>query len=483
METKKEKIGTFICIFFISILSYINFITGYFSIDTDNIISLGYNGYAINYFLYDGRVFSALFALIGELTKISLKNLYIFSTICSMAICSISVMLIYKIVYKILKPETKTKKLILILLSYTYIFHFMSINNFEYFENCIMSIAVLIYILAAKKIVIDRKIQLGAILCILATAMYQGTINTFLITAILLLFLKKKTKKEFWKGIRIILVVTLIAAGINVAMVAIARSNIDTIQATRINLDIIKNIGYNLVKLPSLFLDSLCLFPKYLHITFILIELIFIFIYCIQRKDMKYFLNGLFLIGVAYVTCITLSTIYPTCIYDGNGRIFASVGASFCILGIYILCEIDISKDKKQKIFFTTLTIIYFLVIICNTIYMTNKIKEQNRIDERISKQIVEEIEQYQKETGIEIKKFAILYYEDVNRTNKKQSRGINNKSKIQNCIYTDITLKVYTGKVLKYEDFDEKIKTEYFNKDENKMLCIGDKIYIKQSY
>ena len=483
METRKEKLIAFSCIFFISILSYINFITGYFSIDTENIISLGYKGYAINYFLYDGRIFSALFALIGELTNISLKNLYIFSTICSIAISSVSVILLYKIVYKILKPETKIKKFLLILLSYTYIFHFMSINNFEFFENCIMSIGILLYILAAQKIVIERKILLGTILCILATAMYQGTINSFLTTAILFLFLKKKTKKEFWKGIGIILVVTLIAGGINVAMVGIAKSNINTTQATRINLDIIKNIRYNLVKLPNLFLNSLCLFPKYLHITFILIELIFILIYCIRRKDMKHILNALFLIGVAYLSCISLSAIYPTCIYDGNGRIFASVGASFSVLGIYILCNMDIFKDKKQRLFFITLITTYSLVIICNTIYMTNQIKEQNRIDERFSKQMIEEIEQYEKETGVKIKSFAILYYEEANKIDKKQSSGINNKSKIKNCLYTATALKVYTGKELEYEGFDEEVEKEYFSKDENKMLCIGDKLYIKQSY
>lgn len=482
MENRKRRIITFGCIFFVSILTYVNFITGYFSIDTDNIISLGYKGYAINYFLCDGRIFSAMFALIGELTKISLKNLYIISTILSIAISSISVMLIYKIIDNILKPENTIEKLILILLSYTYIFHFMSINDYEYFENCIISIGILLYIISAKKIIIDRKIVLGILLCIIATAMYQGTINTFITTSILFLLIQQKTKKEFWKDIAIVLGVTLISALINALTIWMAKININSTQTMRVDFNIIKNLLYNFSNLPSLIIDSLDLFPAYLHIGFILIMLLSIFIYCIRKKDMNYFFKSLFLVVIAYGSCIALCTIYPTCIYSGNGRIFASVGSSFSALGIFALCSINICEAKRQKVFFTTLIILYFLAIIGNTIYITDKMKEQNKIDERFSNEIVEEIQQYETKTGVEVKRFAILYYEDINGKDKEVLGAISRRSKIQSCLYSDITLKIYTGKELEYEGFEEKIEEEYFNQDENKMMCIGDKLYIKQA-
>ena len=55
LKTKENKI-IFFSVLVLACLVYINFITGYFSIDSSKIINLGYDGYAINYSFWDGRI-------------------------------------------------------------------------------------------------------------------------------------------------------------------------------------------------------------------------------------------------------------------------------------------------------------------------------------------------------------------------------------------------------------------------------------------
>ena len=110
MEEKKEKKIIFGLIFSISLISYISFITGYYSIDANKIIDMNYINYALNYFFVDGRIFSAIFAIIGGIAKISYKGLYVMSTIGTLIVGNITVIKIYQLIVKINKPETRIKK-------------------------------------------------------------------------------------------------------------------------------------------------------------------------------------------------------------------------------------------------------------------------------------------------------------------------------------------------------------------------------------
>lgn len=124
------------------------------------------------------------------------KILYIISFFLSLIIGSIAVIKIYEIISKIQEPNTKLKKIVLLILSYTYIFHFMYIDNLTFIENVIMTIGILLYILAVENIVIKNKLATGIIQCILAVATYQGTISIFLLTAALFLFIKKDITRK-----------------------------------------------------------------------------------------------------------------------------------------------------------------------------------------------------------------------------------------------------------------------------------------------
>ena len=484
MEEKKEKKIIFGLIFSISLISYISFITGYYSIDANKIIDMNYINYALNYFFVDGRIFSAIFAIIGGIAKISYKGMYVMSTIGTLIVGNITVIKIYQLIVKINKPETRIKKIILILLSYTYVFHFMMIDNIVFWENSIMTIGILLYINSAKNIILENKLGIGTIQCILAVAMYQGNINFFITTAFLFLLLNRElSKKEFLKKLTIIFAITFLAGIINVITVCIARANIDTVQSSRVNLNIINNMKYTIKHILFLLFESLDLFPHYWHFLFLMISLILIYIDSVRNNKIARFYNSILLLLIAYGSSLGLSLIYQGCIHEGNGRVFTSIGASFSMLGIYIYCNTNILENNNTKIFYTFLVSIYFIMIIINTMYITKTLKDENKQEEILSKKILENINEYETNTGNKIEKFSIRYEEKEGEKRKKIFVSPTNKSELLIKLYSPNTFKMYTGRKIERQGFEDEIKDKYFQEKEEKMLCIGSRIYIQYVY
>ncbi len=199
----KENIILYFISIIITAISYTAFLKGYYSIDTPKIIQLGYDGYAIAYSFYDGRLIMTLIGLIANIISIGIKQYYILLLIFSIIISSISVIKIYTIVTNIKQPKNKMMKIIVFIAAYTYIFHFMNINNFQFVECIIMSMSILFYILSAEEIILKTNKKMGFIYCLFAILCYQGTINVLISTAILMIIIKdykinKKAIKQFF---------------------------------------------------------------------------------------------------------------------------------------------------------------------------------------------------------------------------------------------------------------------------------------------
>ena len=69
----KKNILLFLGIFIFSMITYIFFITGFQSIDTYKIVTLGLDEYAKSYSLSDGRIFMGILNLIADSVNINLK--------------------------------------------------------------------------------------------------------------------------------------------------------------------------------------------------------------------------------------------------------------------------------------------------------------------------------------------------------------------------------------------------------------------------
>ena len=473
----KKNILLFLGIFIFSMFTYIFFITGFQSIDTYKIVTLGLDEYAKTYSLSDGRIFMGILNLIADSVNIKLEVYYIIVTIIAIAISSISVIKIYNIVKKIDKTEGKIAKNILMIISYLYIFHFMFIDNMQFIENIVMALSILLYIISAEKIILQRKYKIGTILCVLATIAYQGTINVFITTAFLFVLIDNtqdiKTKtKQIIKGLAIV----VISAIIDIILVLIMSQIINSNQTmSRVNINIIENILINLKYMNLLVIKSLYLFFPYIQIVYIFAYIILIYVESIKNRKAT-LIYCIFLITIiSYASCLLMITFFPNSISKLNGRIFGSVGSICSSIALIIFCNRKELRKITKKIFYI-LTISYFILSTLNTFCITSKLKSSNNIDREFGKEIVKEVKKYEYETNKKVEKFAINYIM-LDRENDKitQSRSFKKLG-----LYGRIILEFYTGRYLERIDFDENIKNEYFKNDEEAMKIVDNVIYIQ---
>jgi len=428
------------------------------------------SGYAKNYSLYDGRIFMFIICNIAEVLKISIKSFNQILLSISLIISSICVLKIYEITLQLKETKNKLAKIILFFISYNYIFNFTYIDNMQFSECIIMSISILLFITSSQKIILQNK-KSGLIYCILGVLFYQGTINIFITTSIL--FLLINPKREI-KKIILIGITALISVIADIVMIKIIQIYVTTVQSPRMNYNIINNIKLIISNLSLLINKSLNLYPRYLHIILAIILLTITYIYSIKKNKIYIFYFSVFIIIVCYASCFLLGTIYDGIIHEGNGRVFNSVGAMISAVLIYAYVKTDILKEKIWIRILGIFTITIFGFNIINTFRVTGEYKEGNEIDKEFSLAIFSEIQKYEKETNIEIKKFAIEYiYIDVGQ--KRSCKSMKNLG-----IYNPSVYKIWTNDDIERELFDEEIKEKYFKENEEKMICIGDTIYIQ---
>ena len=192
MKVSKKEIITFSLVFVFSLIIFYQFLEMHYATDTYVLIENGYYKYAINESLLDGRVFMAIIGLIAGVLNIP-NVAYIISTlVIGLFISSISVIVLKNIILKYKPAKNKYYEWLVLLISYITIFNFMYLENM-YFADCItMSLSVLLYILAAKKLADGSKYSIlkSLILFILAVFSYQGTIGIFLAMVVLFFIIK-----------------------------------------------------------------------------------------------------------------------------------------------------------------------------------------------------------------------------------------------------------------------------------------------------
>lgn len=473
LKSKENKIVLLVTIIF-ACLMYVKFLTGYYSIDTDKIISLGYDGYAINYSFYDGRILMGIILIIANIIHINLKIFYIILLVISILISSITVLKLYNIINKYKNTNIK-QKVILMILIFCYIFNFMTVNNMEYIECIIMSISIFLYILAAENIAIKKEPNKAFLYTFLAGICYQGTINMLFLTTILFMLLEyKKEEKIFNKKMLFCIIWTGMAIILNVILKIVIDMFIEnTVQTERISLDILGNVKDMFQNMIYLIVDSLNLFPKYLYLTFNILSLIIIYVYCIKNKKIYVWYNVIFLFAISIVSSLILLVIF-TGIQIANGRVFGSIGASFSTIWLYAYVKTNIFSDKGPIEAISILIVISFLLINCYNIFQTTTMfKKANETDEELSKEIVQKIKTYEEQTGQEVK-YIEIKNDIMPRDNVDYKSYI--RSMILTARFNEQFMKLYTGIDLERKYFEEEDMEKVKN---DTIVCSGDTVYV----
>ena len=124
---KKKKIFFLIGIIILAVLMYINWLTMHYSADTYNIINVGYEKYATNWSLKDGRLFMYLITILASVLNLPI-NIFVISTlIFAIIISSVVVIKLKNLVIKNYENITKKKEILFTIVSFFTIFNFMYI--------------------------------------------------------------------------------------------------------------------------------------------------------------------------------------------------------------------------------------------------------------------------------------------------------------------------------------------------------------------
>ncbi len=475
----------FIIIFLINIAIYIPFILGHYSTDLYNIINVGYENYAINWFLKDGRIISALMLLIANMTNLRVQTINIISIILAIIINTISIMTIYKISMKYKNIKENKDKIILALISYIIICNFMYVENMYFIESSIMALSILFYILSAKIMVEKKKYSniFSVLLAILGCISYQGTIEFLLVFVGLLTFVKNK--KEYKKNIKDILkgiLITLIAGIINLIIVNIIGIKLNTAN-TRIT-NIFGNI-LNIINYGSIIFKYTCnLYPKYLFIIMLIIVEIMLLNYIIKkRENTNIFYKSIILIIISLLSAFIPSVISSTAFYAG--RIHFSIGSLIGILFLYLYIETDIFKEKVlyKNIAFILLSI-YVITTIISNIGLMYENKLVNKLEKEACEKIISQIESYEEETKNKIEKIQTIVIQK--QTDKSYFKQTKHKCVLTyNAISANWSavgaINYYIGRNL--VEMNREIKQEDLEKivqNPLRHICMGDTLYVK---
>ena len=494
---KKKNIYILIGIIIVAVLMYINWITMHYSADTYNIINVGYEKYATNWSLKDGRLFMYIITMISAKINMPISIFVMGTLIVAIIISAVAVLKLKNILIKDINNITLKKEILFTILSFFTIFNFMYIEDMYFVESIVMAISLLLFIYASEFIVYankqKKKFWLGLVFAILGVIAYQGTIGFLIILTFVLSLLKNKVelkgkKEELKNNIKQILwdllkslTVVVIAIGVNMIIVSII-GKITGLEQTRVGsiTSIFSNLGYILNNFEKILKDCIGLFPNYALYIFLAVLLTFSIIYDIKTKDKNFFtiktilIILISLIGAFIVSVGTLSSFY-------TGRLRFCIGS---MIGFILICLIKENDEKLCNYFLYFILIIYSILNIYNCIIVTYEHKLVNIYEKEEVQNINNYIKEYEDKTSINVNKIAI--YTVKGQSNKAYFTNINRKSVVTynslRCEWTaDGLINYYSEDKLERITLTKELLIEYLqNKPSKGYKIINDTLVLE---
>lgn len=489
-KINKKDIIIFIITFAITCIIFIPFLQGHYATDTYNIANVGYQNYAINWSLKDGRFFMAILGLIASKINISIEH-YVFITLfCALLISNVTVIILNKIIKKYKQPQNIIQEITLIIISYITIFNFMYLENMYFVESIVMATSVLLFIISSYILTEKSKnyIIKSSILTITGVICYQGTIGIFFAFVILFTILKNKNDvKKILVDLVKCGIIALLAVLLNIIAVKIVEKIFDMKQ-TRLGeiSDVFRNIIQIIITLPNILQETCNLFPKNGLIIFLYILTAIVIIY--QIKTLKEKNNILY----KYITIIVI-TIAGSCVTYllsltsfYTGRLRNALGALIGIIFIFLYVETNLFEKKRKLSIVTYITLISFLIL--NTINYESIIlqhKEVNKLEKEEIEEVEQYIEKYEEENEIKVTKIVkIPIYNNISKT---YFPNIKNKTSFtHNALKTswaaDGVINFYTKRNLETIKLTEDYAKIYRDSGDRSLeyQCIDDAIYVR---
>lgn len=495
MKKLKKDYLIFFGIFILAVIMYINWITMHYASDTYNIMNIGYETYATNWSLKDGRLIMYLITMIFAKFNIPIEVYVIGTLLVAIVISCICVIKLKNIILKDIKVNL-TKEIFIIIASFFTIFNFMYIEDMYFVESIVMALSLLAFICSANLIVNRKSIRdkiLAVVLAIIGVIAYQGTAGFLIVVTFVISLLKNKVelkgaKKDIKTNIKMIIidtffagVVALIAVCINMMLVNIIGNITGQVQARVGSItNIFSNMKYIFNNFTTILKENIGLFPTNLLYIFLSVILICTLFYDIKTKSKEFLTIKSICIIVLSVICGflvslgTLSSFY-------TGRLHYSIGS---MLGFVLLCLIMENEDEIFRKIFELILIIYSIVNIYNCIIVTYQHKLVNKYEEQEIHNLNQYIEKYETTNGIEVKNIAI--YTVKGQDSKTYFENIPRKSVVTynalRCDWAaDGLINFYTNRDLKTISLTKELLIEYLvQENENGYGIVNNTLVIE---
>lgn len=488
----REEIITYIIIFVITCIIFIPFLIGHYATDTYNVINIGYEKYAIEWSLNDGRIFMSAITLLAGKINLPIEAFIFITLFLALIISCLSVMQIKKVVEKYKKSKNIWQNILTVTMAYITIFNFMYIEDMYFVESFVMSVSILLFIISANILVEKQeKYYLIKTLLLVITGImfYQGSICMFFIMTLFISILKNKNNvKQIFIDVIECGVIALISAVLNVLLIKCI-GKIYGMEQTRLSEvnEIFKNI-YKIAMNTYVIITGCCnLYPQYLYMALVAIIILITVGYVIEKQKEKSIIIKILAIVIMGILSSSVTFILAlTSFYSGRLRI--SIGATIGMLFILLYIETEIFENKTTfKYLITTLLMFYTFTNVFGYVYLMLQHKEVNRIEKIEIQEIDKYITEYEEQTGTEIKN--IVKVRVPNRASKAYYSWIKNKSTltytaVRSDLAADCAINFYTKRHLKtVTDFDYKGITKEFKErvlfSKEGYFCEGDTFYI----
>lgn len=495
MKKLKKDYLIFFGIFILAVIMYINWITMHYASDTYNIMNIGYETYATNWSLKDGRLIMYLITMLFAKLNLPVEAYVIGTLLVAIVISCICVIKLKNIILKDIKVNL-TKEIFIIIASFFTIFNFMYIEDMYFVESIVMALSILAFICSANLIVNRKSIRdkiLAVVLAIIGVIAYQGTAGFLIVVTFVISLLKNKVelkgaKKDIKTNIKMIIidtffagVVALIAVCINMMLVNIIGNITGQVQARVGSItNIFSNMKYIFNNFTTILKENIGLFPTNLLYIFLSVILICTLFYDIKTKSKEFLTIKSICIIVLSVICGflvslgTLSSFY-------TGRLHYSIGS---MLGFVLLCLIMENEDEIFRKIFELILIIYSIVNIYNCIIVTYQHKLVNKYEEQEIQNLNQYIEKYETTNGIEVKNIAI--YTVKGQDSKTYFENIPRKSVVTynalRCDWAaDGLINFYTNRDLKTISLTKELLIEYLvQENENGYGIVNNTLVIE---
>ncbi len=495
MKKLKKDYLIFFGIFILAVIMYINWITMHYASDTYNIMNIGYETYATNWSLKDGRLIMYLITMLFAKLNLPVEAYVIGTLLVAIVISCICVIKLKNIILKDIKVNL-TKEIFIIIASFFTIFNFMYIEDMYFVESIVMALSLLAFICSANLIVNRKSIRdkiLAVVLAIIGVIAYQGTAGFLIVVTFVISLLKNKVelkgaKKDIKTNIKMIIidtffagVVALIAVCINMMLVNIIGNITGQVQARVGSItNIFSNMKYIFNNFTTILKENIGLFPTNLLYIFLSVILICTLFYDIKTKSKEFLTIKSICIIVLSVICGflvslgTLSSFY-------TGRLHYSIGS---MLGFVLLCLIMENEDEIFRKIFELILIIYSIVNIYNCIIVTYQHKLVNKYEEQEIQNLNQYIEKYETTNGIEVKNIAI--YTVKGQDSKTYFENIPRKSVVTynalRCDWAaDGLINFYTNRDLKTISLTKELLIEYLvQENENGYGIVNNTLVIE---